>query len=99
MALAGVMLHKVEETKEVLQPLKTDLVTNKLTSIQMQDCGSKSHSPWCDESVNQLAEIKTVKFNSINKGDEFDLCRVRKNAYSADVVAVESSLAFNSSVT
>lgn len=79
MALAGVMLHIVEETEEVLQPLKTDLVTNRLTSIQMQDCGSKSHSSWCDESINQSAEIETVKFNNINKSDEFDLCSVTKH--------------------
>lgn len=97
MALAGVMLHIVEEAEEVLQPLKADLVTNRLTSIQMQDCGSKSHSSWCDESINQLAEIETVKFNSINKSDEFDLCSVTKlmefhifqTVCGADVVAID----------
>lgn len=97
MALAGVMLHIVEETEEVLQPLKTDLVTNRLTSIQMQDCGSKSHSSWCDESINQSAEIENVKFNSINKSDKLDLCSVTKHGeflifqagLAADVVATE----------
>lgn len=96
-ALAGVMLHIVEEAEEVLQSLKTDLVTNRLTSIQMRDCGLKSHPSWCDESINQLAEIKAVKFNIINKSDEFDLCSVTKHVEfhifqtvcCVDVVAIE----------